>query len=71
MTKTSTGMNRTIAIAGGVMQKLFANKEVQFAKGAEQVWRALIVARNTAQPPIGANFYGVSTAASTTSYKDA
>lgn len=42
-------MNKAIAIARGVMERLFADNEVQLAKGAAQAFNALINARNAAQ----------------------
>lgn len=42
-------MNKAIAIAKGVMERLFAEGEKDQAKGAEKVWNALIDARNAAQ----------------------
>jgi len=41
-------INNAITIARGVMERLFTEGERDLAKGAENVWNALIAARNSA-----------------------
>ena len=46
MKKSSPELNDAIVIARETMLQLFISGDQQIAKGAERVWRKLIIARN-------------------------